>query len=173
MQAEVKANDAQVLKTNVRIGSYNGWKPRDPKTASKKALPPKSSYTSKLSTSDIMTPSTQISHTLPKEIPNLIWSESDMFVTSKQQFYDEPLSKINYSEHIPKIEEKTNKKNESCLNFAHRIDLKILNTMNGTPDHSKDLLQRKRGGSTAINQDIPRDQVFTLGQLQDDIRGSH
>lgn len=151
MQAEVKANDAQVLKTNVRIGSYNGWKPRYPNTASKKALPPKSSYTSKLSTSDIMTPSTQISHILPKEIPNLIWSESDMFVTSKQQFYDEPLSKINYSDHIPKIEEKTNKKNESCLNFAHRIDLKILNNMNGTPDHSKDLLQRKRGGSTAVN----------------------
>jgi hypothetical protein len=28
LQAETRANDAQVLKTNVRIGSYNGWKPK-------------------------------------------------------------------------------------------------------------------------------------------------
>ena len=84
LQAEVKANDAQVLKTNVRIGRYNGWKPRD--TEGKKALPPKSNQLSKFSNSDVMSPSTQISQGLPKEIPNLIWSESDMFTTTKQQY---------------------------------------------------------------------------------------
>ncbi len=97
MKKEIKANDAQVMKTNVRIGRYAGWKPRNPNiTDTKKALPPKSSIQTKLSNSDMFSPSTQISQGLPKEIPNLIWSESDMFKTSKQQFQDEPLSKVNY-----------------------------------------------------------------------------
>ena len=86
LQAEVKANDAQVLKTNVRIGRYPGWKPRNTNTETKKALPPKSTQNSKFSNSDMMSPSTQISQGLPKEIPNLIWSESDMFTTTKQQY---------------------------------------------------------------------------------------
>jgi len=87
MQLETKANDAQVLKTNVRIGRYTGWKPRDQQSienkASKRALPPRSNNVSKLSTSDMISPSTQLS-SLPKDIPNLIWNEStDMFKTSK------------------------------------------------------------------------------------------
>ena len=93
-----------------------------------------------------------------------------MFTTTKQQFQDDPLSKVNYTDYVPKIEEKKNKKNDSCLNFAHRIDLKILNSMNGTPapnGQSKEIFQRKRGASTNVAQDIPKDQVFTLGQLND------
>ena len=45
LQAETRANDAQVLKTNVRIGSYTGWKPKvgAGNTHSKSKLPPKSS----------------------------------------------------------------------------------------------------------------------------------
>jgi hypothetical protein len=48
MQAETRANDAQVLKTNVRIGSYSGWKPKiggGGLHQSKSKLPPKSSQT--------------------------------------------------------------------------------------------------------------------------------
>jgi hypothetical protein len=36
---------------------------------------------------------------------------------------------VNFSDFVPEIEEKRNKKNESCLNFAHRIDLKILRSI--------------------------------------------
>ncbi len=71
---------------------------------------------------------------------------------------------MNYSDFIPKVEEKRNKKNESIINFAHRIDLQIL-------DNMKERYQRKRGGSNNLNGDVPKDQIFTLGQLQDDVKG--
>lgn len=61
---------------------------------------------------------------------------------------------MNYSDYVPKVEEKKNKKNESAINIAHRIDLRILSNI-------KDGYQRKRGGST--NVDMPKDQIFTLG----------
>lgn len=56
----------------------------------------------------------------------LIWTEGEMFKTTKHHMQEEPLSRVNYKDYIPAIEENTNKKNESCLNFSHRIDLKIL-----------------------------------------------
>ena len=52
-----------------------------------------------------------------------------MFKTSQQQFHQEPLSKVNFSDFVPEIEAIRNKKNDSCVNFAHRIDLKILRSM--------------------------------------------
>lgn len=61
-----------------------------------------------------------------KNAPGLIWSEKDMFKTTKQHMQEEPLQRVSYADFIPKVEENRNKKNESCLNFAHRIDLKIL-----------------------------------------------
>jgi hypothetical protein len=73
--------------------------------------------------------------------PGLIWNDestSEMFKTTNQQFHQEPLTKVNFSDFVPEVEEKRNKKNESCLNFAHRIDLKILNSID----------QGKSGGST-------------------------
>lgn len=80
LQAELKANDAQVLKTHVRIGSYQGWKPIN-QTETKK--PPKSTKLNKLSSTDISSPFNKMTSALPKEMPNLIWSESDMFKTTK------------------------------------------------------------------------------------------
>jgi hypothetical protein len=76
-----------------------------------------------------------------------------MFKTSKQHFHDDPLKRVNYSDFIPLVEEKRNKKNDSVINMAHRIDLRILSSI-------KDGYQRKRGGS---NMEIPKDQIFTLG----------
>jgi hypothetical protein len=36
---------------------------------------------------------------------------------------------VNFSDFVPEVEPNRNKKNESCLNFAHRIDLKILKSI--------------------------------------------
>jgi hypothetical protein len=51
LQAETRANDAQVLKTNVRMGNYQGWKPKPGggiaySSSKSKLLPPKSSMQS-------------------------------------------------------------------------------------------------------------------------------
>lgn len=77
------------MKTNVRIGQYPGWRPKeDGANAKKKALPPppKSMKLSKLSNTDFKSPSSTkfTSPKLPKEVPtSTFWTELDMFKTSK------------------------------------------------------------------------------------------
>ena len=90
LRGEQRANEAQVMKTNVRIGQYPGWRPREEGAAAakKKALPPppKSMKLSKLSNTDFKSPSSTkfASPKLPKEAPpSTFWSELDMFKTSK------------------------------------------------------------------------------------------
>lgn len=68
--------------------------------------------------------------------------------------HEEPFTRVNYQDFVPEIEEKKNKKNESCLNFAHRLDLHILKNMNSTEK------PRKRGV-----KGFEKDQIFTLGEL--------
>ena len=99
----------------------------------------------------------------------IIWNESaDMFKTTTQQFLQEPLTKVNFSDFVPEIEEKRNKKNESCLNFAHRIDLKILRSIEQSPSLQskieKNVFKRKK----TTNQ-LAKDQVYTMNQLQSDV----
>ena len=99
----------------------------------------------------------------------IIWNESaDMFKTTNQQFLQEPLTKVNFSDFVPEIEEKRNKKNESCLNFAHRIDLKILRSIEQSPSLQskieKNVFKRKK----TTNQ-LAKDQVYTMNQLQGDM----
>lgn len=182
LQKETRANDAQVLKTNVRIGSYSGWKPKivSSNTASKAKLPPKSSQNNmskNMSSQDIVfTPQQSLIGKMQSCAPNasnnvdgsgLIWNEStDMFKTTKQQFLEEPLAKVNFSDFVPEIEEKRNKKNESCLNFAHRIDLKILRSIEQSPSMQskmdKNVFKRKK---TASNNPLSKDQVYTMSQF--------
>jgi hypothetical protein len=92
LRGEQRANEAQVMKTNVKIGQYNGWRPREegaPTAATKKKAlppPPKSMKLSKLSNTDFKSPSSSkfTSPKLPKEVPtSTFWSELDMFKTSK------------------------------------------------------------------------------------------
>lgn len=91
LRGQQRANEAQVMKTNVKIGQYPGWRPREegaPSTSKKKALPPppKSMKLSKLSNTDFKSPSSSnfTSPKLPKEMPtSTFWSELDMFKTSK------------------------------------------------------------------------------------------
>ncbi len=79
----------------------------------------------------IQTPSTKVDgKSLTRDVPGLIWNEkTDMFKTTKQQMHEEPLTRADFFDYAPKLEENTNQKNESCLNFAHRIDLKLLQSM--------------------------------------------
>ena len=75
---------------------------------------------------------------------------------------------MNFSDFVPEIEEKRNKKNESCLNFAHRIDLKILRSIEQSPSLQskieKNVFKRKK----TTNQ-LAKDQVYTMNQLQSDV----
>jgi hypothetical protein len=74
---------------------------------------------------------------------------------------------VNFSDFVPEIEEKRNKKNESCLNFAHRIDLKILRSIEQSPSMQskmdKNVFKRKK---TAGNNPLSKDQVYTMSQFQ-------
>lgn len=131
------------MKTNVKIGNYPGWRPKI--SSSKQLLPPKSntnlSTLNKNQSSDMMlfTPTASLVGKVPSlaqsnnvNAPGLIWNDesaSEMFKTTNQQFHEDPLSKFNFSDFMPEVDDKRNKKNESCLNFAHRIDLKILNSI--------------------------------------------
>lgn len=87
MKAERAANDEAVRKTNVRIGTYTGWKPRDQNNkGSKPNLPKYSNNSLKVTmnlTSDCAnTPSTKVdSSSVPtsvmaKDNPHIIWNES-------------------------------------------------------------------------------------------------
>ncbi|TNV84623.1 hypothetical protein FGO68_gene559 [Halteria grandinella] len=152
MRAETKANDEQVRKTNVHIGQYSGWKQPQKQLSQGKFLKPnlpKSSVKSSAS----FTP--MVSSTKVRDAPGLIWTEGDMFKTTKQQMQEEPLSRVNYQDYVPPVEENRNKKNESCLNFSHRIDLKILQSM-GSADRVK---------RTSKKAPFEKDQIFTLGAL--------
>lgn len=88
LRAEAKANDAAVLRTNVRIGSYTGWKP----PSKLKHNLPKAKTSSKMNLNgdqSDLTPSTMMDSLAPHSAlardapPNLIWNESDMFKTTK------------------------------------------------------------------------------------------
>lgn len=78
LQAETRANDAQVLKTNVRIGSYNGWKPKPnigastTTTASKSKLPPKYGMSKNGSSQQdiVFTPSSSLIGRMQSYAPN-------------------------------------------------------------------------------------------------------
>ena len=92
LRGEQRANEAHVIKTNVKIGQYAGWRPREegaPTAATKKKAlqsPPKSMKLSKLSNTDFKSPSSSkfTSPKLPKEVPiSTFCSELDMFKTSK------------------------------------------------------------------------------------------
>jgi hypothetical protein len=47
-----------------------------------------------------------------------------MFKTTKQALHEEPIARVNYSDYVPIVEERRNQKNDSDVNFAHRVDLK-------------------------------------------------
>ena len=91
LRGKHRANEAHVMKTNVKIGQYNRWRLREegaPTAAKKKALPPppKSMKLSKLSNTDFKSWSSSklTSPKLSKEVPtSTFWSELDMFKTSK------------------------------------------------------------------------------------------
>jgi hypothetical protein len=93
-----------------------------------------------------------------KDPPGLIWSEAEMFKTTKQSMQEEPLSRVNYGDYVAQVEEKRNRKNDSCLNFAQRIDLKILNNIGNSADRAN-----KKTRQPAIP--FEKDQIFTLGAI--------
>jgi hypothetical protein len=65
-----------------------------------------------------------------RDAPNILWNEStDMFKTTKQHLQEEPFTRVNYYDYVPYVEDKRNKKNESIVDFAHRIDLKLLSNI--------------------------------------------
>jgi hypothetical protein len=70
--------------------------------------------------------------------------------------HEDPLSRVNFSDYVPQIEKKKNKKNESCLNFAHRVDLKILRGLRESQEKS---LERR--------YDLKKhnDQLFSKSEL--------
>lgn len=146
MQAEAKANDEQVRKTHVRIGQHPGWRPPQKTLSQAKFLKPNLPKSSVKS-------STSFTPSVASKREGLIWTEGEMFKTTKHQLQEEPLAKVNYQDYVVPVEENRNKKNESCLNFSHRIDLKILQNM-GSAD--------KR-----LSKKMPfeKDQIFTLGGL--------
>jgi hypothetical protein len=76
MRAEAKANDEQVRHTNVRIGGYGGWKPIPPGGKSKPNIPKVKSMVA----SNSYTP---MGLNKVKDAPGLIWSEQEMFKTTK------------------------------------------------------------------------------------------
>ena len=167
--ADSKANDAQVMHTNVRIGSYSGWKARQP--GATKHLPPRSGVSSKFQQqqqhSGTLSPNSSApAASMIKDLAqsnNIIWNEStDMFKTTKQAMLEDPLTKVCFSDYVPQVEEKKNKKNESCLNFSHRIDLKILNSIGGgnVAKLEKAYIKKKRPGASS---QVEKDQIFTLG----------
>lgn len=77
----------------------------------------------------------------------LIWkgSTEDMFKSTKKVMLDEPMQKARFKDFVPKVDEKRNKKNDSCLNFAHRVDLK------------SPMRPSKRGGETTDQFFLPKD----------------
>lgn len=89
MKEEAKANDAQVRHTNVRIGGYSGWKAK--KQANKPNLPRATGYgshakSSIMDASDLIHNPAEYSapvSSIAKDAPGLIWSEKDMFKTTK------------------------------------------------------------------------------------------
>jgi hypothetical protein len=74
---------------------------------------------------------------------------------------EEPLSRVNYKDFIPIVEDTRSKKNESSINFAHRIDLKILECM-GSGDQLKISAKQSRQQSLKDGP-MEKDQIFTLG----------
>jgi len=86
----------------------------------------------------------------------LIWNGSteEMLKSTKKVMLDEPMQKARFKDFVPKVDEKRNKKNDSCLNFAHRIDLKRLSELEASKSPMR---PSKRGGETTDQFFLPKD----------------
>jgi hypothetical protein len=64
---------------------------------------------------------------------------------------DEPIQKARYKDFVPKVEVKRNKKNDSCLNFAHKLELKLHSDLNDPNKQARHTL-KKRGDNPETDQ---------------------
>ena len=81
-----------------------------------------------------------------------------MLKSTKRVMHDEPMQRAKFKDFVPKVEEKRNKKNDSCLNFAHRVDLKMLSELEASKSPLRPTKKRYDGARETGDQFfLPRD----------------